>query len=79
MGVDRSGWKLLRGEEGYTLDLTQEYGVSVQKLGDNQFVHTTTSLMLLDANQQIRNIYRMGADMDNTVILKDINTLIQEQ
>lgn len=79
MGIDRSGWKLLRGDEAYTIEKAREYGIAIQKLEDDQFVHTVTSLMLLDANHQIRKVYRMGEEMDNSAILKDINALLKEK
>ncbi|MGO4544127.1 SCO family protein [Paenibacillus sp. 2TAB23] len=79
MGIDQSGWRLLRGDEAYTIEKAKEYGIGIQKLDDNQFVHTVTSLMLVDAKQQIRKVYRMGGEMDNTLILKDINTLLKEK
>lgn len=78
MGIDQSGWKLLRGDETYTIEKAKEFGVAIQKFDDNQFVHTVTSLMLVDADQQIRKVFRMGDDMDNSVILKDIHTLLKE-
>ncbi|CAM4443936.1 protein SCO1/2 [Paenibacillus endophyticus] len=79
MGIDQSGWRLLRGDEAYTIEKAKEYGIGIQKLDNNQYVHTVTSLMLVDANQQIRKIYRMGEEMDNTLILKDINRLLKEK
>jgi protein SCO1/2 len=79
MGIDQTGWKLLRGDEAYTIEKAKQYGIAIQKLDDNQFVHTVTSLMLVDAKQQIRKVYRMGEEMDNSLILKDINTLLKEK
>ncbi|WP_141501097.1 SCO family protein [Paenibacillus luteus] len=79
MEIDQAGWKLLRGDETYIHEKAKEYGIGIQRLEDNQFVHTVTSLMLIDGKQQIRKVYRMGEEMDNSVILKDINTLLKEK
>ncbi|WP_053376424.1 SCO family protein [Paenibacillus sp. FJAT-27812] len=79
MGIDQAGWKLLRGDEAYTIETAKQYGIAIQKLDDGQFVHTVTSLMLVDAKQQIRKVYRMGDEMDNSLVLKDINTLLKEK
>ncbi|WP_141505680.1 SCO family protein [Paenibacillus luteus] len=79
MGIDQSGWSLLRGDEDYTIQKAKEYGIAVQRLADNQFVHTVTSLLLIDANQQVRKVYRMGEEMDNGLILKDIRSLLKER
>ncbi|WP_139998249.1 SCO family protein [Paenibacillus paridis] len=79
MGIDQSGWRLLRGDEEYTIQKAKEYGIGVQRLADNQFVHTVTSLLLIDANQQVRKVYRMGEEMDNGLILKDIRSLLKER
>lgn len=79
MGIDHSGWKVLRGDEDYTIEKAKEYGIMIQKLEGNQFVHTVTSLMLVDAKQQIRKVYRMGEEMDIEIILKNINTLLKEK
>lgn len=78
MGADHAGWRFLRGDEQYTWDVAASYDVSVRKLGEAQFVHSITSLTLIDANNQIRKVYTMGEDMDNAEILKDIATLIKE-
>jgi len=79
MGIDPSGWHLLRGDEALTKQIASEYGILVQKTGEGEFVHSVTSLTLIDARRQIRNVYEMGEDMDNDRILADIASLVKEQ
>ncbi|WP_125666013.1 SCO family protein [Paenibacillus baekrokdamisoli] len=78
LGMDLSGWTILRGEEAETINLAKKFGISVSKMPDGSFVHTNTSLLLLDGQQRVRKIYKMGEDMDNQVIMKDIIALQDE-
>lgn len=78
MNMDMSGWVLLRGDEAETAEIASRYGVTVQNLGDGQFVHTTTSLILIDGKQKIRRVYKMGVDMNNEQIVGDIKALLKE-
>jgi len=78
MGMDMSGWHVLRGEEAATKVLAAKYGVNVVNMGEGQFVHNVTSLQLIDAKQQIRRVYEMGDGMDNEEVLKDISSLLDE-
>lgn len=72
MGMDYSGWTLLTGTEKETADVAKSFGVMVQKLPDNTFVHSVTSLMLVDATGKIRKIFKMGDEMNNDEIIKMI-------
>ncbi|TVY01990.1 SCO family protein [Cohnella terricola] len=78
MNIDFSGWDLWRGEEKQTIEIASKYGVTVQNMGDGQFVHTVTSLNLIDADQRIRKVYKMGDEMDNEEIIADIASLLSE-
>ena len=78
MRIDQSGWTLLRGEEKAVQELAGTYNISIVKLDDGQFVHSITSLLLIDGKQRVRSIYKMGEDMDNAVIIEDIRALVQE-
>ncbi|MFB9274348.1 SCO family protein [Cohnella cellulosilytica] len=78
MGMDMSGWQVLRGEEAGTKELASRYGINVMNMGDGQFVHNVTSLQLIDARQQVRRVYEMGDGMDNDEVLKDIASLLNE-
>lgn len=78
MKMDMSGWILLRGTEQETQQIMKKYGLTVQDLGDGQFVHTISSLLLVDGNQKIRKVYKMGEEMDNTQIINDIEKLVAE-
>jgi len=79
LGMDMSGWSILTGEEEEIKQLAQKFGISITKMPDGTFIHTATSLLLLDGKQQVRKVYRMGDDMDNEQILSDIRTLIDEE
>ena len=78
LGMDLSGWTLLRGEEAETINLAKKFGITISKMPDGTFVHTSTSLLLLDGQQRVRKIYKMGEDMDNQAIIKDILSLEDE-
>ncbi|EHB62419.1 MULTISPECIES: SCO family protein [Paenibacillus] len=79
MGIDQSGWTLLRGEEHEVKELASQYNFSIVRLDDGLFAHSVTSLLLIDGQQRVRRIYRMGEDMENDQILADIQTLLKEQ
>lgn len=79
MGIDPSGWTLLRGEEEEVKALAAKYNLSIVRIDDGLFAHSVTSLLLIDGQQRVRNIYRMGEDMENDKILADIQTLLKEQ
>jgi len=79
MGIDQSGWTLLRGEEEKVKELASQYKFSIVRLDDGLFAHSVTSLLLIDGQQRVRRIYRMGEDMENDQILADIETLLKEQ
>lgn len=79
MGIDQSGWTLLRGEEDKVKDLASQYNLSIVRLDDGLFAHSITSLLLIDGKQRVRQIYRMGEDMENEQIMTDIKTLLKEQ
>lgn len=72
LGIDRSGWQLLRGQEEETKKVANDYGVIVEKLKDGTFMHSNRSLVLIDASNNVRKIYTMGDEMNNDEILQDI-------
>jgi len=79
MGIDASGWHVLRGEEAVTHDIAAQYGVNVVNMGDGQFVHNVTSLQLIDSDQRVRKVYPMGEEMDNEEVLSDLLALLDEK
>ncbi|WP_194542714.1 SCO family protein [Paenibacillus sp. FSL W7-1279] len=79
MGIDQRGWTLLRGDENKVKDLASQYNLSIVRLDDGLFAHSITSLLLIDGKQRVRQIYRMGEDMENEQILTDIKILLKEQ
>ncbi|MBO7744236.1 SCO family protein [Paenibacillus sp. MWE-103] len=78
MGADAAGWSFVRGTEQGIQQLASRFGYMVQNLGDGNFVHTVTSLTLIDSRGQVRNVYKMGEDMDNQTVLNDIETLASD-
>lgn len=79
MGINLSGWSLLRGDEAEVNNLASQYKLSIVKLEDGLYAHSTTSVLLIDGQQRVRKIYRMGEEMDNEAILKDIKALAKER
>lgn len=43
-----------------------------------EIVHNVTSLQLIDADQNIRKVFRMGDEMNTDEIMKDIDSLLAE-
>ncbi|RXZ77837.1 SCO family protein [Paenibacillaceae bacterium] len=78
MGMDLNGWTILHGDEEVVWDLASNYNISVKKLPDGQFVHTITSLLLIDGKHQVRKVYRMGEEIDREQVLADIEVLVKE-
>ena len=79
MGIDQSGWTLLRGGEEEVKGLASKYDFSIVRIEDGLFAHSVTSLLLIDGKQRVRDIYKMGEEMDNEQILSDIKRLLAEQ
>ncbi|MEF3312117.1 SCO family protein [Paenibacillus sp. GYB004] len=79
LGIDQRGWTLLRGEEGEVKTIASKYNISIVRLDDGLFAHSVTSLLLIDGKQRVRNIYKMGEEMDNEKMMSDIKTLLEEQ
>jgi protein SCO1/2 len=75
MRIDYSGWTLLSGTEAETAAVAKDFGVLVQKTADGQFIHTVTSLFLVDGTGKIRRIFAMGDEMDNAEIIKSIQQI----
>jgi protein SCO1/2 len=78
MKMDTAGWDVLRGDVGQAERIASQYDVTVQDLGEGQFVHTVTSLQLIDADQRIRKVYPMGDDLNKDEVLADIESLLEE-
>ncbi|MCD9025355.1 SCO family protein [Cohnella silvisoli] len=79
MNMDMAGWDVLRGQAESTKQIASQYGIMVQNTGEGQFVHTVTSLQLIDSNQRIRKVYEMGEDLNVDEVLKDIQTLVDQE
>ena len=59
--ADSSGWKFLRGDESYVVDLAKQYKISVIKDKEGNFMHQNI-FTLVDGDGQIRNWYSIGVD-----------------
>lgn len=79
MKADPSGWFFYRGTEQEAMKTAEDYKVLVEKQADGTFVHSTRALLLVDRNNNVRKIYKMGADMNNQEIYQDIVTLTKEK
>lgn len=78
MGIDQSGWTLLRGTEEETHAVVESYGNFVEEQADGTFIHATRSLYLVDAKNNVRKVYYMGEEMPTEDVLKDITKLAKE-
>jgi protein SCO1/2 len=78
MGIDQSGWVLLRGTEEETHKVVNDFGAFVEEQPDGTFVHATRSLYLVDGKNNIRRVYYMGDEMPTEEVLEDIVKLAKE-
>lgn len=76
-GIKPEGWSFLRGTEAQTKQVLDGFKVFAEDSGNGIFVHSN-ELFLVDGNQNIRAIYKMGTEMDNEKIVQDINNLLDD-
>lgn len=76
--ADPAAWKFLRGEEQATADLAEQYGVSVLKANDGNFIHSNI-ITLVDREGNIRK-HISAADLKVTPaeIAKSVRQLVEE-
>ena len=74
---DRPGWLFLRGEKDEINKAVKGFKIVAEKGSDGFYLHSN-KLFLVDGNNNIRSVYKMGSDMDNDQILKDIANLQKE-
>jgi protein SCO1/2 len=79
MGIDQSGWVILRGTEEQTNKVANDYGLLLEKNSDGSFTHSTRSLFLMDRNNNVRGQYLMGNEMPTDKVLDDIENLVQDK
>lgn len=79
MGIDMSGWVVLRGTEAETNKVAKDYGVLLEKNTDGSFTHSTRSLYLVDRANNVRGQYQMGADMPTDKVLDDVLNLVKDK
>jgi protein SCO1/2 len=77
--IDPSGWSILRGTEQQTKEVADQFGVFIEKQPDGTYAHSTRSLFLVDANNNIRKIYTMGDKMPTEEVLSDILQLVNNK
>lgn len=75
--ADRSGWYFLRGDEAYIKQVTDQFGIGVEKMPDGSYLHTMRTF-LVDKDKNVRKMYGMGAGMDINEIVSDIERLAKE-
>ncbi|MCX7570784.1 SCO family protein [Tumebacillus sp. DT12] len=83
--ADTKHWEFLRGNAEQTQKVMDQFGVSADEImlehsthGGKDFAHNDR-LFLLDANNNLRQSYLMGPDMEDATILKGIETLLAEK
>jgi protein SCO1/2 len=76
--VDPSGWHILTGTPENTQKTATDFGAFVEKQADGTFVHSITSLFLVDRDNNIRKVYPMGDQMPTDEILADILQVAKE-
>ncbi|MBD2847737.1 SCO family protein [Paenibacillus sp. IB182496] len=79
MGMDLSGWTLIRDDEQKTKDYAANFNISIQRLDQGQYMHSVTSLLLIDGQHRVRKIYKMGEDMNNDQIMADLESVVTER
>ncbi|MCI1694384.1 SCO family protein [Aneurinibacillus aneurinilyticus] len=76
-GIKSEGWSFLRGTQEQTDQVLQGFKVLAEDQGNGIFMHSN-NLFLVDGNENIRAIYKMGSSMDNEQIVKDIHNLLND-
>lgn len=74
--IQPEGWRFLRGTPEQTKEVLDGFKVYVEDSG-NGFLTHSNELFLLDDQENIRAIYKMGDQMDNEQIFKDMKALLQ--
>lgn len=74
---DRPGWLFLRGNQEEIDKTVKGFKIVAEKGEDGFYLHSN-KLFLVDGNNNIRSVYKMGSEMDNEQIVKDIANLQKE-
>ncbi|WP_240688059.1 SCO family protein [Pseudalkalibacillus hwajinpoensis] len=77
---DPKGWKWLTGSGEEIKKVTNTFNMVSQKMDDGFVTHSTT-MYLVDGNQQIRGIYDMATakqKVDNEKIMEDVHALLKK-
>ena len=78
-GADLSGWYFLRGEEAYTLEVAQQYGIYVKKHENGDITHANV-FFLIDKHGNIRNhYYPSDYSLTEDEIVRDMLALTREK
>ncbi|GGF96706.1 SCO family protein [Paenibacillus abyssi] len=73
-GVDYAGWNWLRGDEQYTHEVAQKFGLSVIK-ADGNYSHTNI-IFLVDQEGKIRKYLMANEDLTTEQIIQDVESLL---
>ena len=74
-GIDQNGWTILRGTETETWKTAEEFGAYVEKQPDGNFAHSITSLFLVDQDNNVRQVFKMGEEMPTDEVYEEIKKL----
>lgn len=75
IGAELDNWVFLRGSHEQLQEIFRPYGFYAQKL-DNGLVAHTSTFYLVDQEGNIRGLYEMGLEVDDTVVVEDIGKLL---
>jgi len=74
-GIDQNGWTFLRGTEKETWKTAEDFGAYVEKQPDGNFAHSITSLFLVDQDNNVRQVFKMGEEMPTDEVYEEIKKL----
>jgi protein SCO1/2 len=75
--IKPDGWLFLHGTPQQTKHVLDGFRVFAEEQANGLFMHSN-QLFLVDGNENVRAIYKMGTSMDNDQIVKDINNLLDD-
>ncbi|WP_047150369.1 SCO family protein [Aneurinibacillus tyrosinisolvens] len=75
--IQPDGWLFLRGTPEQTKQVLDGFKVLAEEQQGGLFMHSN-QLFLVDGNENIRRIYKMGSEMNNDDIVDDIRNLVND-
>ncbi|WP_126425007.1 SCO family protein [Brevibacillus marinus] len=76
-GADTSGWYFVRGEQDEIKQVTNMFGVYVQKNDKGLYDHSAYTF-LVDGENNLRKLHGMASSLDLEQLTKDIKQLVNE-